>query len=189
MNEEELLFLIKSLAESIAEEGPAFNPVSFFTNSKLVVKALAPSKLPSPAERHAIATDRHIDDLCKDRDRMAQELAETRESHAIALRELKQELMVVIESQRDRLDWFEPHYEGLKRDYDNIKSLNFTSLAMITVGGCLIGTASFLNWDVPKFSALAAGTMATVYGLWTQGLVVYKSPSSKERPERRKSLA
>jgi hypothetical protein len=189
MNEEELLFLIKSLGVLIAEEGTAFSPESFLANAKVVLKAYGPSKLPSPAERHAIATDRHIDDLCKDRDRLALELAATRESQAIALRELRQELMVVIESHRDRLDWFEPHYEGLKRDYDNIKSLNFSSLAMITVGGCLIGTASFLTWDAPKFCALAAGALATVYGLWTQGLVVYKSPLSKERPESRQGVA
>ena len=54
--------------------------------------------------------------------------------------------------------------------------------SMITVGGVLIGAASFITSDVFKFSALAAGAVATLYGLWTQGLVVYKSPPSKDRP-------
>jgi hypothetical protein len=171
MNDESLLRLIEFLSEAIEREGPEFSPESLLSSIKLLLELSAPPKPPTPVERHVLATDRHIQELCGERDRMVRELAAVREALALE-----------IKAHRARLDWFEPEYEGLKRDYDTIRSLNFSSLVMITGGGVLIGAASFITGDVLKFSTLAAGTIANVYGLWTQGLIVSKSPASKERP-------
>jgi len=189
MDREDLIVFMKSIAEWSVKEGPPFSPESLLSNLEVVNKALGSAKPPSPTQRHALATERHIEDVCKERDRIAKELGMVHESHAIAIREMRREHAIIVATHRDRLDWIEPQYEGLKRDYDNIKSLNFSSLTMITFGGILIGTASFLTWDVPKFSALASGTLATLYGLWTQGLIVYKSSASKERPVARQSVS
>ena len=185
MNDETLLKLIGLLAQSIEREGSAFSPELVLANAKLLVEVNAPPKPRSPVERHVNATEQHINELRIERDRLIRELAATRESHEIAHRELRRELAVVIESHRDRLDWFEPQYEGLKRDYDTIKALSYWSLVMITVGGVLIGAAGFILWDTWKFVALGAGVIASACGLWTQGLIVYKAPSSRERPGRR----
>ncbi len=182
MDKETLRLFFTEFIELVRKEGQSISLESFFSNVGELLKAIEPAKPPTPVLRHEIDLKRHIEDACKERDRMAGELKVAHESHAAAIRELRRELTLVIDSHRDRLDWIEPQYEGLKRDYDNIKSLNFSSLFMITVGGVVIGSASFLTGNVLKFSALAAGAVATAYGLWTQGLVVYKSPASKERP-------
>lgn len=178
------LILLEFIEESRAKEGLAVGQEPSSSNLDVVVRGLATAKSLTPTQRHAIATARHIDDVCKERDRLIRELAATHESHAVAIRELRRDLTVIIASHRDRLDWFEPHYEALKRDYNNIKSLNLSSLSLITAGGVVIGLASFLPSDVLKFSALAAGSVASIIGLWTQWVVVSKSPLSKERPAR-----
>ncbi len=183
MVKDDLLISLRTLNEWITKEGPSFSWESFLSSQEVITKAIAPAKPPTPTERHAIATERHIEDACKEHDRIAAELAAVQEFHAAAMKELRRELTLVIDSQRKRLDWFVPHYEGLKRDYDNIRSLNFSSLLMITVGGVLIGSASFLAPDVFKFSTLAAGVTATTYGLWTQWLVVSRSPTSERGPK------
>lgn len=182
---QDVISLIKLVVESIAKDGAAFSPEAFLSNREVVAKVLAQTKPLSPTQLHAIATERHIEDVCKERDRIEQNLDAARNSHTETVRELRRELTLVIDSQRDDLDWFVPHYEGLKRDYDNIKLLNFSSLTMITLGGVLIGLASFLSQEGPKFSALSAGAVATVYGLWTQGLIVYKSRPANDRPSSR----
>ena len=161
MNDETLLRLLGLLAQASKQEGPGFSAESVFSNVKFLMEIDAPPKPPTPTERNATVTDRHIKELCNERDRLARELAATRESHEVALGELRRELMAAIESHRDRLDWFEPEYEGLKRDYDTIKPLNFGSLVMITAGGVLIGVAGFLLEDAWKFAALGAGVIAS----------------------------
>lgn len=114
--------LLRLLDESVAKEGTAPSPEASRSNSEVLGKALAQLKPLTPTQRLAIATERHIDDVCKERDRMAQQLIDARHAHSIEIQELRRELTVIIDAHRERLDWFEPHYEGLKRDYDNISS-------------------------------------------------------------------
>src|SRR5262245_13246045 len=140
MEKESLLMIIRLVAESRAKEGDSFDEESCFSNLEPMLKALSPAKRPSPTERTEAATARHIEDACAERDRMARELAEAREDHSRALRELRRDLESVIETGHTRLAWLEPHYEGLKRDYDNIRSLNFSAFFMITVGSVVIGS-------------------------------------------------
>jgi hypothetical protein len=185
MDEEAPLAVVKLALSSYDKEGPAFSAESFASNYKVLVKSIGPSRPPSATERHALAAERRIEDVCRERDRMAQELVAARHAHADAIRDLRSELTAVIATYRERLDWFEPHYEGLKRDYDNIKSLHLPSLGMITVGGVLLSSASFFPSDILRFSALATGILATLYGLWTQILIVRKSPPAQERPSGR----
>ena len=188
----ELLLVVMKFAEALVKEGQPISRESIISNwpalsknSPELSKIFGPTERLSPTQRHAnTATSRHIKDACSRRDQLARELASTQESHALAMSELRRESGRVITSHRNRLDWFEPNYEGLKRDYDNIKALNFWSLFMITLGGVFIGVASFLPWDVLKFVCLGSGATGTIYGLWTQRLIVSKSPPSKDRPDK-----
>jgi hypothetical protein len=181
MDREIVPILVKAFLDSMNKEGRPVSEQSVASTLEPILDALESVKPLSATQRHAIAADRHINDACKERDRMARELASAYATHEAATRELRQELTVVIKLHRNRLDWLEPNYEGLKRDYDSIKSINASSLAMITVGGVLMSVASFLTAGM-KYGTLGAGILATFCGLWIQWFVIYRSPASRERP-------
>lgn len=181
MDREILPILMKAFIDSMSKEGKPISEQSVVSTLEPILDALESAKSLTPTQRHALAADRHIEDACKERDRMARELAAAHESHQAAIRTLRQEFMVGIQSHRDRLDWFEPNYEGLKREYDSIRRISTSSLVMITLGSVLMTLAGFLATSL-KFPLLAAGIVATLYGLWVQWFVVSNASPSQERP-------
>ena len=93
-----------------------------------IKKAKKRSDRPSPGDRHAESVERHIDDICRDRER----------------------LLTLNESLSKELDDLRPRYAALQESYRASLASSVFATAMVGLGGSLISGAGYAGdgWKV-----------------------------------------
>ena len=96
---------------------------------------------PSPSDRHAESVERHINDLCQDRDWLRREHCRL----------------------QGELDKLRPEYERIREAYGNAIFNNYVSTACIALGGGLISAGGY--FPDKKVEILWFGVAALVLGV------------------------
>lgn len=130
-----------------------------------IKKAKKQSDRPSPGDRHAESVQRHIDDICRDRER----------------------LLISNESFCRELDDLRPRYSSIQESYRASLASSVFATAMVGLGGSLISGAGYAG-DGWKVVVLCFGIATFGWGFLLQitstWLAVVFRPSPTNRVDR-----